>query len=86
MGSAIRCKARNRMTDTIGMLTASFGLLIAILGLCGWIAKSQAKSQKPNGGRSIYDIVLRIEKRIDRLEKQSDEHLQHHLDGRNDAR
>ena len=82
MDSAVRCKARTRMTDTKGMLTASFGLLIAILGLCGWIAKSQ----KPNGGRSIYDIVLRIEKRIDRLEKQSDEHLQHHLDGRNDAR
>jgi hypothetical protein len=26
--------------------------------------------------------VLRIEKRIDRLEKQSDEHLQHHLEGK----
>ena len=70
------------MTDTVGMLTASFGLLIAILGLVAWIAKSQAKSQKPDGGRSIYDIVLRIEKRIDRLEKQSDEHLPHHLEGK----
>jgi hypothetical protein len=71
-----------RVSDTVGMLTASFSLLIAILGLVAWIAKSQAKSQRPNGGRSIYDIVLRIEKRIDRLEKQSDEHLQHHLEGK----
>jgi len=76
----------HRVSDTVGMLTASFGLLVAILGLVAWIAKSQAKSQKPDGGRSIYDIVLRIEKRIDRLEKQSDEHLQHHLEGRNNAR
>ncbi len=79
------CRVRidgDRVSDTVGMLTASFGLLVAILGLVAWIAKSQAKSQKPNGGRSIYDIVLRIEKRIDRLEKQSDEHLQHHLEGK----
>jgi hypothetical protein len=81
----VDCRVRidgDRVSDTVGMLTASFGLLVAILGLVAWIAKSQAKSQKPNGGRSIYDIVLRIEKRIDRLEKQSDEHLQHHLEGK----
>ncbi len=70
------------MSDTVGMLTASFGLLVAILGLVAWIARAQGKSNRPNGGRSIYDIVLRIEKRIDRLEKQSDEHLQHHLEGK----
>ncbi len=74
------------MSDTVGMLTASFGLLVAILGLVAWIARAQGKSNRPNGGRSLYDIVLRIEKRIDRLEKQSDEHLQHHLEGRNNAR
>jgi hypothetical protein len=70
------------MSDTIGMLTASFGLLIAILGLVAWVARTQTKQNKPNGGRSLYDIVVRIEKRIDRLEKQSDEHLQHHLEGK----
>ena len=70
------------MTDTLGMLTASFGLLIAILGLVAWIARGQAKVNKPDGGRSLYDIVVRIEHRIDRLEKQSDEHLQHHLEGK----
>ena len=70
------------MTDTIGMLTAAFGLLIAILGLVAWIARNQTKTNKPNGGRSLYDIVVRIEKRIDRLEKQSDEHLHHHLEGK----
>ena len=72
----------HRVSDTVGMLTASFGLLIAILGLVAWIARAQGKSNRPDGGRSIYDIVLRIEKRIDRLEKQSDEHLQHHLEGK----
>ena len=72
----------HRVTDTVGMLTASFGLLVAILGLVAWIARAQGKSNRPNGGRSLYDIVLRIEKRIDRLEKQSDEHLQHHLEGK----
>ena len=74
------------VTDTLGMLTASFGLLIAILGLVAWIARAQGKANKPNGGASLYDIVVRIEHRIDRLEKQSDEHLQHHLEGRNNAR
>jgi hypothetical protein len=72
----------HRVTDTVGMLTASFGLLVAILGLVAWIARAQGKSNRPNGGRSLDDIVLRIEKRIDRLEKQSDEHLQHHLEGK----
>lgn len=81
MDSRIRIDG-NRVSDTVGMLTASFGLLVAILGLVAWIARAQGKSNRPNGGRSIYDIVLRIEKRIDRLEKQSDEHLQHHLEGK----
>ena len=79
------CRIRidgHRVSDTVGMLTASFGLLVAILGLVAWIARAQGKSNRPNGGRSLYDIVLRIEKRIDRLEKQSDEHLQHHLEGK----
>ena len=35
------------MTDTLGMLTASFGLLIAILGLVAWIARAQGKANKP---------------------------------------
>ena len=74
------------VTETLGMLTASFGLLIAILGLVAWIARAQTKANRPNGGASLYDIVVRIEHRIDRLEKQSDEHLQHHLEGRNNAR
>ena len=74
------------VTDTLGMVTASFGLLIAILGLVAWIARAQTKANRPNGGASLYDIVVRIEHRIDRLEKQSDEHLQHHLEGRNNAR
>lgn len=72
----------NRVSDTVGMLTASFGLLIAILGLVAWIARAQGKANRPNGGRSLYDIVVRIEHRIDRLEKQSDEHLKHHLEGK----
>ena len=72
----------HRVTDTVGMLTASFGLLLAILGLVAWIARAQGKSNRPNGGRSLYDIVVRIEHRIDRLEKQSDEHIQHHLEGK----
>ena len=76
----------HRVTDTVGMLTASFGLLIAILGLVAWIARAQGKANRPNGGRSLYDIVVRIEHRIDRLEKQSDEHIQHHLEGQNNAR
>ena len=76
----------SNVTDTLGMLTASFGLLIAILGLVAWIARAQTKANRPNGGASLYDIVVRIEHRIDRLEKQSDEHLQHHLEGRNNAR
>jgi hypothetical protein len=72
----------HRVTDTVGMLTASFGLLIAILGLVAWVARGQSKANRPNGGRSLYDIVLRIEKRIDRLEKQADEHYKFHMEGK----
>ena len=81
MDSRVRIDG-HRVTDTVGMLTASFGLLIAILGLVAWVARGQSKANRPNGGRSLYDIVLRIEKRIDRLEKQADEHYKFHMEGK----
>ena len=60
------------MTDTTQMLTAAFGLLIAILGLVAWVAKNQRQISRPNDGHSIYDIVTRIESRLDRLERNWD--------------
>ena len=69
------------MTDVAQLLTAVFVMLTTILGFIAWVAMRQSKAQKPNGGKSMYDLLLRIEKRIDRLEQQADDHLQHHLKG-----
>ena len=69
------------MDDATQLLSAMFVLLTTILGFIAWVAMRQGKAQKPNGGKSMYDLLLRIERRIDRLEQQQDEHLQHHLKG-----
>ena len=68
------------MTDFWGLATALVTLLIAILGLLAWVAKNQNQITSPNGGSSIYDIVTRIEKRIDRLETLQDDHLALHIE------
>jgi hypothetical protein len=45
------------------------------------VIRGQAKAQRPNGGKSQYDLLLRIEGRLDRLERNQDEHLRHHIEG-----
>ena len=64
-------------------MTAAFttviGLLMAVIGLVALVIRGQAKAQRPNGGKSQYDLLLRIEGRLDRLERNQDEHLRHHL-------
>jgi hypothetical protein len=59
--------------------TAVVGLLVACMGLVGMVIRGQHKAQRPNGGKSLYDLLVRIEGRLDRLEKNADDHLQHHL-------
>ena len=61
------------------MMTTVIGLLIAINGLVTLVIRGQARAQRPNGGKSQYDLLLRIEGRLDRLERNQDEHLRHHL-------
>jgi hypothetical protein len=61
------------------MFTTVIGLLIAVIGLVTLVIRGQAKAQRPNGGKSQYDLLLRIEGRLDRLERNQDEHLRHHL-------
>jgi hypothetical protein len=61
------------------MFTTVIGLLIAVIGLVALVIRGQAKAQRPNGGKSQYDLLLRIEGRLDRLERNQDEHLRHHL-------
>ena len=61
------------------MMTTVIGLLIAIIGLVTLVIRGQAKAQGPNGGKSQYDLLLLIEGRLDRLERNQDEHLRHHL-------
>lgn len=70
------------MNELWGLATGLVTLLIAILGLLAWVAKSQNQMTRPNAGSSIYDIVTRIEKRIDRLETLQDDHLALHIDQR----
>jgi hypothetical protein len=61
------------------MFTTVIGLLIAVIGLVALVIRGQAKAQRPNGGKSQYDLLLLIEGRLDRLERNQDEHLRHHL-------
>jgi len=61
------------------MFTTLVGLLVAVIGLVALVIRGQAKAQRPNGGKSQYDLLLLIEGRLDRLERNQDEHLRHHL-------
>jgi hypothetical protein len=61
------------------MFTTVIALLVAVIGLVTLVIRGQAKAQRPNGGKSQYDLLLRIEGRLDRLERNQDEHLRHHL-------
>jgi len=61
------------------MFTTVIGLLIAVIGLVALVIRGQVKAQRPNGGKSQYDLLLLIEGRLDRLERNQDEHLRHHL-------
>jgi hypothetical protein len=61
------------------MFTTVIGLLIAVISLVALVIRGQAKAQRPNGGKSQYDLLVRIEGRLDRLERNADEHLQHHM-------
>ena len=63
------------------MLTTVIALLVAIIGLVTLVIRGQAKAQRPNGGKSQYDLLLLIDKRLDRLERNQDEHLRHHIEG-----
>lgn len=63
------------------MLTTVIGLLIAILGLVTLVIRGQAKAQRPNGGKSQYDLLIGIGARLDRLERNADDHLRHHMEG-----
>ena len=63
------------------MFTTVVGLLVAVIGLVALVIRGQSKAQRPNGGKSQYDLLVRIESRLDRLERNQDEHLRHHMEG-----
>ena len=63
------------------MFTTVIGLLIAVIGLVALVIRGQAKAQRPNGGKSQYDLLVQIDRRLTRLEHQQDEHLRHHMEG-----
>ena len=65
------------MTEDMGAIV---GLLVAVITLVGLVIRGQHKAQRPNGGKSQYDLLVRIESRLDRLERNADEHLRHHMD------
>ena len=63
------------------MLTTVIALLVAVIGLVTLVIRGQAKAQRPNGGKSQYDLLVRIEGRLDRLERNQDDHLRQHMEG-----
>ena len=63
------------------MFTTVVGLLVAVIGLVALVIRGQSKAQRPNGGKSQYDLLVQIDKRLTRLERNQDEHLRHHMEG-----
>ena len=63
------------------MFTTVIGLLIAVIGLVALVIRGQSRAQRPNGGKSQYDLLVQIDRRMTRLEHQQDEHLRHHMEG-----
>jgi hypothetical protein len=63
------------------MFTTVIALLVAVIGLVALVIRGQTKAQRLNGGKSQYDLLVRIESRLDRLERNQDEHLRHHMEG-----
>ena len=63
------------------MFTTVIGLLVAVIGLVALVIRGQAKAQRPNGGKSQYDLLVQIDTRLTRLERNQDEHLRHHMEG-----
>ena len=63
------------------MFTTVIGLLIAVIGLVALVIRGQLKAQRPNGGKSQYDLLVQSDRRLSRLEHQQDEHLRHHMEG-----
>jgi hypothetical protein len=63
------------------MLTTVIGLLVAVIGLVALVIRGQTKAQRPNGGKSQYDLLVQIDKRLTRLERNQDEHLKYHMEG-----
>jgi hypothetical protein len=61
----------------LGLATANLVFLGAIIA----VIERRTKTLRRNGGTSIADAVYRIDKRVERLEEQHDDHLKHHLDG-----
>ena len=56
-------------------------MLTTVIGLVTLVIRGQAKAQRPNGGKSQYDLLIGIGARLDRLERNADEHLRHHMEG-----
>ena len=63
------------------MFTTVIALLVAVIGLVALVIRGQSKSQRPNGGKSQYDLLVQIDKRLTRLERNQDEHLKYHMEG-----
>jgi len=63
--------------EVLAFATANLVFLGAIIA----IIERRTKPLRRNHGHSVADAVYRIDKRVERLEEQHDDHLKHHLDG-----
>lgn len=61
--------------EILGFATANLVFLGAIIA----IIERRTKPLRRNHGTSVADAVYRIDKRVERLEAQHDEHMRHHM-------
>jgi hypothetical protein len=59
--------------DWLGVITALFSVMGALAATTRFLVKHYLAELKPNGGSSVKDRVVEIERKIDKLEGRVDE-------------
>jgi hypothetical protein len=70
--------------DTPGELSAVIGIATVVLGGLMWVVRAEVRKvsaeAKPNGGKSLADVLGRIEKDVREIRANQQAHLEYHLE------
>lgn len=70
--------------DTPGELSAVVGIATVILGGLMWVVRAEVRKltaeAKPNGGKSLADVLARIETDVREIRANQQAHMEYHLE------